>query len=255
MLRRAAWAALLIAGAISVDGLSHRAEDDAIPGEEPRANVTAENEPVIYGSALSKNVFKLNSSESPYGSLPCLQGIFYLGRYGEREIYHAGSNICPRWNGQHSQTLIASGVSRELVLGEGGIGYGPRVCQFVGRCLPVVFETDVDDGHFWTIEIADKGVTDKHIRAQLPSGSFVSVRDESRRSEPEHPSHDAQQPFTGLDPQYRHLGSVLASMLVLLLASGVYWRGWTMLGGIMAAYGIFGLLLRLDAWSLAIRVL
>jgi hypothetical protein len=44
-------------------------------------------------------------------------------------------------------------------------------------------------------------------------------------------------------------------MLTLLFATWIYLRGWTMLGWASAAYAIFGLILRLDLWSLAIRIL
>jgi hypothetical protein len=70
---------------------------------------------------------------------------------------------------------------------------------------------------------------------------------------PQHPSNDAEKPFAGLYAEKRELRSTISAMLCLLFASS--WRGWRFAGGLIAAYAIFGLLLRIDVWNLAIRIL
>jgi len=44
-------------------------------------------------------------------------------------------------------------------------------------------------------------------------------------------------------------------MLTLLVATSIYLRGRTVLGWIIAIYAIFGLLLRVDLWSLTVWIM
>jgi hypothetical protein len=49
--------------------------------------------------------------------------------------------------------------------------------------------------------------------------------------------------------------SVLYTMIVLGLATFIDLRGRSVVGGLLAAYGIFELTLRIDLWSLAVWVM
>jgi hypothetical protein len=129
------------------------------------------------------------------------------------------------------------------------------VFEIVGRSFSKILVGDADIGLPFFIGVKDFDVFNANIGPQLSLCRLVRISDEPNGRQPKHPGNDTQQPFAGFDPQYRSLGSVLASMLAILLASTFYWRGWCAMGGILAAYGIFGLLLRVDLWSLAVRIM
>jgi len=44
-------------------------------------------------------------------------------------------------------------------------------------------------------------------------------------------------------------------MFTLLFATWIYLRGWTVLGWTASASAIFSLMLRIDLWSLAVRIM
>lgn len=95
---------------------------------------------------------------------------------------------------------------------------------------------------------------DGDISSQLSRGGFIRPSNETNGSPPQHQRNDRKQPLAGLDTQDRDFRSVLAAALVLLFATWIYLRGWAILGWAAAAYPIFGLMLRLDFWSLAIGI-
>jgi hypothetical protein len=101
----------------------------------------------------------------------------------------------------------------------------------------------------------DVGTVNYDVSAQLPSGGFVGAFYQPDGSQPQHPSNNTKQPFSGPNSQDRDLRSVLATMAVLFAASIIYFRGWTAIASIMAGYGVFGLLLRIDIWSLVTKFL
>jgi hypothetical protein len=80
----------------------------------------------------------------------------------------------------------------------------------------------------------------RDIGPQLPLGVLVRASYEAEGSAPQH---------------QRDYRSVLAAMLALLFATWIYLRGRTVTGWIIAAYAIFGLILRADLWSLAVRIM
>lgn len=123
------------------------------------------------------------------------------------------------------------------------------------RCLPVVLLIELDLNNFCVSETADANRLHGEISAQLPLGSFLAASYKPDSSEPEHPRYDPEKPFTGFNAERCDFRSVLAAMLVLLLATWIYLRGWFMAGCILAGYGIFGLVLRIELWSLAIRIM
>jgi hypothetical protein len=110
--------------------------------------------------------------------------------------------------------------------------------------LPVIVSPDV--------QIA---LLNREISPQLPLGSVVRASYEFDSRAPQHQRDNGEQPFPRFNSENRDLRSVLAAVLALWIASNIYWRGWRALGWMIAAYGIFGLMLRVDLWSLAIRVI
>jgi hypothetical protein len=95
----------------------------------------------------------------------------------------------------------------------------------------------------------------RDVRPQLASCRIIGPANQTSGCEPQHPSADSKKPFTRSYAEYRDLRSVLASMLVLWCALFVYRRWWLVTGTIIAGYGIFGLLLRIDPWSVADQLL
>lgn len=95
----------------------------------------------------------------------------------------------------------------------------------------------------------------ENISSQLPLGSLITASNEADSGSPQHQRNDREQPFVRLDAEDRQFGSVLAATFTLLWATWVYLRGRFVLGWVVAAYAIFGLMLRLDLWSLAIRII
>jgi hypothetical protein len=121
--------------------------------------------------------------------------------------------------------------------------------------LTSILDRNGDLDRFANHESSHPTLNDKNVRAQLALGGIFRASYEFDGSQPKHPRYDSEKPFTRFDPEDRSLGSVLAAMLALLSATWIYLRGWTVSGGILAAYGIFGLMLRIDLWSLAIRIM
>lgn len=148
------------------------------------------------------------------------------------------------------------GLAEEIErLTTGTVNGAASVFEAISGGLSVVLEGDSDVGLPFLVGIKNPNVFNADICPELPRGILVSVGDEARGSEPQHPSNYAKQPLARLDPEDRSLGSVLATLLAIMVASAAYWRGWRAVGCVLAAYGIFGLLLRLDLWSLAVRVM
>jgi len=129
--------------------------------------------------------------------------------------------------------------------------------QIMSWGLSGILNDDLNSDHgriFGATECDDTLGIGDDIGPQLPFGVSVGALNEANGCNPKHPSYDAKKPFPRPDPQDRYLGSVITAMLVLWLASPICWKGWQIIGGIVTAYGIFGLLLQSDLWSLAVRI-
>jgi hypothetical protein len=127
--------------------------------------------------------------------------------------------------------------------------------KIAGGGLPGVLETNLDNRSFPDLKITDSSPPNINVGAELPLRGPFSASYKANGSSPQHQRDYRKQPFAGFDAEYRDLRSVLAAVLTLLFATWIYLRGWSALGWAAAAYGIFGLLLRLDLWSLAVRVM
>ena len=123
-----------------------------------------------------------------------------------------------------------------------------------GRSLPYVAEFEKNGRLFANLEAFDPRTSHVQIGPQLTFSGFVRPANESRRSEPQHPSNNYQQPFARLHSKERDLRSVLLTLGMLWGASALYWRGWRVTGGALAAFALLGLLLA-DWWSLLMWVL
>jgi hypothetical protein len=93
-----------------------------------------------------------------------------------------------------------------------------------------------------------------HVTGLLGRSVLRASYEPDRRA-PEHQRYNGKQPLTGLHSQNGDFRTVLASAFCLLWATWIYLRGWTVVGWLCAAYAIFGLMLRIDLWSLAIWLL
>jgi hypothetical protein len=122
-----------------------------------------------------------------------------------------------------------------------------------GWRLPDVLQLDSDFGLLADFEIFDFGQFDVDVSPKLALGGFVRASYEADSRAPKHEGDDRQKPFTRLDA--KNFARVLAAALTLIFATWIYLRGWTLIGWIAAAYAIFGLMLRIDLWSSAVRVI
>lgn len=91
--------------------------------------------------------------------------------------------------------------------------------------------------------------------AGLFGGSFLRASYEPDRGTPEHQGYNGKKPLSRLDSKDGDFRSVLAAASCLIFATWVYLRGWDIFGWLCAAYAIFGLMFRVDPWSLAVRIL
>ena len=94
-----------------------------------------------------------------------------------------------------------------------------------------------------------------HVSPQLMFSSRVRASYETYGSTPKHQSDNREQPFAWLNSKDHEFRRVLAATFFLLSATWVYLRGWCITGWLMATYAIFGLMLKIDLWSLIIRVI
>lgn len=122
-----------------------------------------------------------------------------------------------------------------------------------GWRLPYVSKGDHNPRLLARLKIFDISPFDIDISAKLPLGSLIRTSYEADSSGPQHEGDNRQQPLTRLDS--KDFRSLIAAMFTLLFATWIYLRGWTVIGWTVAAYAIFGLLLRLDLWSLAVWIL
>ena len=95
---------------------------------------------------------------------------------------------------------------------------------------------------------------DAQISPQLPSAGCLRVSDKHLSGKPEQERYGKEQPIPELNSQYRDLRSGIASMFVLYIASEVFQLGWSVCGTLLAAYALFGLLLKIDLWSLILKL-
>jgi hypothetical protein len=213
-------------------------------------------EPANVGYFLTSQMVEVrNLSRQIQGLCACLDGSNCIGR-GTSEIYIADDDTLA---GGHEHLAFTP----EL-FGKIGEGMGPWMRQHgqsqvglisIGWSTPEIGNLDDNRDRIVIVERLKVNVAWPDISPQLPFGAFISTSYEANRSKPQHPSYNSDEPFAGPNSENRSLWSVIATMLVLLAASRIYLRGWPMIGGILAAYGIFGLLLRIDLWSLAIRII
>jgi hypothetical protein len=92
-----------------------------------------------------------------------------------------------------------------------------------------------------------------YVRPQMSFRGFLGFSHQLASGPPQQKSEDYKQRIRDLHspPEYRpKFGSVIAALFCLLLASLIDRRGWRMLGGLIAAYALFGLLFGFDLWSL-----
>ncbi|MCC8940845.1 hypothetical protein H8A99_31500 [Bradyrhizobium sp. Arg68] len=142
----------------------------------------------------------------------------------------------------HTTNVIGWGLNNEISRQGEGKDFQPGRMQNPMRGgLPRVLHRISDMDLASDSVDMDGARRDIDIGPKLLLGVAIGVGNEASGGQPKHPSDDAQQPLTRLNPEDRQLASVLATMLVLLIASAAYWRGWYMIGGMLAAYGIFGL--------------
>ena len=123
----------------------------------------------------------------------------------------------------------------------------------LGRGLPDVLKFHGNGGLLARFEVVNHGASGVDVGPKLALGSFIRASYETYGSRPQHEGDNRKQPFARLNP--KDFRSVIAAMFTLLFATWIYLRGWTVLGWIVAAYAIFGLMLRLDLWSLAIWIM
>jgi hypothetical protein len=94
------------------------------------------------------------------------------------------------------------------------------------------------------------GGVEKDICPQLPSAGRLSFSDQQLSGYPQQEGYKSNQPLSRLHVEDRDLRSVIASMLAVCAASLILQAGWTFSGILLAIYGIYRLLLRVDVWSL-----
>jgi len=125
----------------------------------------------------------------------------------------------------------------------------------ISRGRAIVFDDDTNRYGRDVIQVYKAHLLDGDVGPKLPFRISVSALHQSDRGAPQHEGHDGEKPFSGLNAKDRDFRSVLAAGLVLLFATWIYLPGWTGIGWIVAAYVIFGLMLGIDPWSLAVRII
>ena len=130
----------------------------------------------------------------------------------------------------------------------------PLIDQIVGRSLSSVFQGKISS-QYALVAPLHAAIFYENISSQLSLGGPIATSNEADSSAPQHQRDYRKQPFTGLNAEDRRFRSVLAATFALLFATWISLRGWTILGWGAAAYAIFGLMLRIDLCSLAIRIM
>ncbi len=185
----------------------------------------------------------------------CLPGD-YVGFDGKRYISRFCSAKFAVWKNLRFSDRIGIAGWRGNIFGTRFIpnGHPAPSAQLISWSLTGVSKNEIGPKFIDVIKIDHFALLKTDVGTQLASRSVLSFFYEANRSEPKHPRRDSEKPFTGLDTEEDELGSVLASVLCLLFASSLYWRGWSFVGGAVAAYAIFGFLLRMDIWSFAVGI-
>jgi hypothetical protein len=127
--------------------------------------------------------------------------------------------------------------------------------EFIGGRLTAVFYRNEYLNRLVESKPRYAALNRRDIGPQLPLGVLVRASYEAEGSAPQHQRDYRKHPLAGFNAENRDFRSVLAAMLALLFATWIYLRGRTVTGWIIAAYAIFGLILRADLWSLAVRIM
>jgi hypothetical protein len=123
--------------------------------------------------------------------------------------------------------------------------------QIMSGCCTQIFDVNFNLSSVGSGWLADESKflvgIEKDVGPQLsPAGGF-RLANQQLGGYPEQERNKANQQFAALDTiDFR---SAIASMLALGIASLIFQPGWTVTGGLLAIYAIFGSLLRMDLWT------
>lgn len=153
-------------------------------------------------------------------------------------------------------------------------GYAAYSDQIVGRGLTRIFDCKLSSGSFPIVNTCNLRMLDRNISTQLPLGSIFRALHQSTSRPPQESSNHKQQEgkeyqetiskFNPMAEEYRELGSLIAAIICIfggfisidagyrLQRNGWRWgeRLGIVFGIIIGGWGIFGLFIGFDPWSL-----
>ncbi len=122
--------------------------------------------------------------------------------------------------------------------------------EIISGSLPRISQPNDSDRFRPKFNVSDAKLRDSAVGPQLPFGCSLGDKNECARSKNQQESKKTKDRLAAPYSEYVSFGSFVASAICLGIAFWVSCAGRFLIGAVIAFYSIFGLLFRIDLWSL-----